>query len=110
MALISLQEAKDFLDVFISSDDDKLQILLNGAIDEAVRFINQETPEDYEEWLLTSENPYVTSENPTGVPPSFVVGALLLLQANYQASPMEIETLRKAAEVKLYPLRINLGI
>ncbi|BAP23800.1 hypothetical protein NCGM1900_4722 [Pseudomonas aeruginosa] len=39
-----------------------------------------------------------------------VVGVLLLLQANYQAAPDEVDTLRKAAEVKLMPYRCGLGV
>jgi len=109
-SLITLEEAKDFLDVIHSSDDSKLQMLLDGAVEEACSFINQGTPDEYEDFLASSENPYpVDSENPTGVPYSFIVGALLLLQANYQSTPDEISKLRAAAEVKLFPLRIDLG-
>lgn len=104
MALVTLETAKSFLDVFIDDDDTKLELLLDAAIDEAVRYIGYDTPDDYEEYTESSENPY------GGTPSTFVIGALLLLQANYQASPDDVPKLRDAAEVKLMPLRINLGI
>lgn len=104
MALITLTTAKEFLDVIHSADDIKLQLLLDAAIDEAVRFIGYATPAAYEEYIDSTENPY------GAVPNTFVIGALLLLQANYQAPPDDIPKLRAAAEVKLMPLRENLGI
>lgn len=102
--LISLDTAKSFLDVLHSSDDTKLQILLDGAVEEATNYMGYDTPEDYKEFIDSSENPY--GETPNG----FVVGALLLLQANYQASPDEIPKLRDAAYVKLFQYRIDWGI
>jgi hypothetical protein len=35
---------------------------------------------------------------------------LLLLQANYQATPDEAEKLRKVAEIKLIPYRLEMGV
>jgi hypothetical protein len=109
--LISLQDAKDFLDVFHSSDDSKIQSLLDSAVDEACLFIGYSDWSDYYDFLTSSENTYPTdSENPYGLPYAFKIGALLLAQSNYQATPDDISKLRKAAEVKLMPLRVDLGI
>lgn len=99
MSVISLSAAKGFLDVIHNSDDSKLTMLLAGAEDEAMQFMNRV---DLEEW--DSE---VSSEP---VPPSVVVGVLLLLQAMYDATPDEAAKLRAAAEVKLMPFRLNLGV
>lgn len=104
MALVTLTEAKDFLDVIHSSDDTKLQLLLDGAIDEACDYIGYTTPDDYQDYLDSSENPF--GDTPSG----FKVGVLLLLQANYQAPVDDIQKLRDAAEVKLFPYRIDFGI
>lgn len=93
MSVITLADAKSFLDVIHSSDDGKLQILLDAAEDEASKFLNVA---DLTEW---SELPY-----------SIFMGVLLLLQANYQATPDEIPKIRSAAETKLMPYRVELGV
>jgi hypothetical protein len=100
MSTITLEEAKSFLDVIHSADDDKIQLLLDAAEDEARAFLNRE---DLEEW-----NSNISSTDP--VPGSVKIGVLLLLQSNYQATPDEAEQLRKVAEMKLQPYRIELGI
>lgn len=100
MSAIALSDAKDFLDVIHSSDDGKLQILLDAAEDEARAFMNRD---DLYEW-----DSNVSSNDP--IPGSVKIGVLLLLQANYQATPDEADKLRKAAEIKLMPYRIDLGI
>lgn len=100
MSTITLSEAKGFLDVIHSSDDSKLQLLLDAAEDEARAFMNRE---DLIEW-----NSNVSSTDP--VPSSIKIGVLLLLQANYQATPDEAEKLRRAAEVKLMPYRLEMGV
>ena len=93
MSVISLTDAKNFLDVIHNSDDDKLQLLLDGAEDEAARFLNVES---LDEW--------------TELPYGIVLGVLLLLQANYQAPPDDIPKLRSAAETKLMPYRVEMGV
>lgn len=97
--IISLAEAKDFLGVIHDSDDAKLTILLEGAEDEAMKFMDRE---DLVEW-----DSDVSSTDP--IPPSIKTGVLLLLQASYQAQPSDIEILRKAAERILMPYRLNMG-
>ena len=100
MSQITLSEAKGFLDVIHSSDDAKLQLLLDAAEDEARSFMNRD---DLIEW-----DSNVSSTDP--VPASIKIGVLLLLQANYQATPDDAEKLRKAAEVKLMPYRLDMGV
>lgn len=93
MSVISLADAKAFLDVIHDSDDSKLQNLLDAAEDEAAMFLNVAS---LDEW---SELPF-----------SIYIGVMLLLQANYQAPPDDIPKLRMAAETKLMPYRVELGI
>lgn len=100
MSQITLSEAKGFLDVIHNSDDAKLQLLLDAAEDEARAFMNRD---DLIEW-----DSNVSSTDP--IPGSIKMGVLLLLQANYQASPDDVEKLRKAAEIKLMPYRLDLGV
>jgi hypothetical protein len=98
--MITLSEAKAFLDVIHNADDAKLTILLDAAKDEARVFMNRV---DLEEW--DSE---VSSTDE--VPGSIKIGVLLLLQSNYQAQPDDVEKLRKVAEIKLQPYRLEMGI
>lgn len=100
MSQITLSEAKGFLDVIHNSDDAKLQLLLDAAEDEARAFMNRD---DLIEW-----DSNISSTDP--IPGSIKMGVLLLLQANYQASPDDVEKLRKAAEIKLMPYRLDLGV
>lgn len=100
MSQITLSEAKSFLDVIHSSDDAKLQLLLDAAEDEARAFMNRD---DLIEW-----DSNVSSTDP--IPGSIKIGVLLLLQANYQASPDDADKLRKAAEIKLMPYRLEMGV
>lgn len=97
MSLLDLEIAKTHLDVIHSADDGKLQLLLDGAEDEAAQFLGLD---DIEE-IADSE----------GVLPAAVtIGVLLLLQANYQAAPNDIDVLRRAAEIKMMPYRVGLGV
>ena len=103
---IDLDTAKSFLDVIHNSDDDKLQMLLDGAEDEAARFMNRQG-------LVGPWCDWEPEEGATGkdaIPPSVVIGALLLLQAVYQAKPDEAADYRAAAETKLNPQRIEMGV
>ena len=75
MSVITLSEAKSFLDVIHSADNAKLQLLLDAAEDEARVFMNRD---DLIEW-----NSNISTTDP--VPGSIKIGVLLLLQANYQS-------------------------
>lgn len=93
MSVISLTDAKSYLDVIHNSDDGKLENLLEAAEDEAAKFLNVES---LTEW--------------TELPWAIYIGVLLLLQANYQASPDDMPKLRSAAESKLMPYRVEMGV
>ena len=93
MGTIHLSDAKSFLDVIHNSDDDKLQLLLDAAEDEAAQFMNVDSLSDW-----------------TELPYSIVLGVLMLLQANYQATPDDMPKLRSAAETKLMPYRVEMGV
>jgi len=100
MSVITLAEAKSFLDVIHNSDDSKLQLLLDAAEDEARMFMNRA---DLYEWDTN-----ISTTDP--VPGSIKIGVLLLLQSNYEASPDDAEKLRRAAEIKLMPYRLEMGV
>jgi len=98
VSTISLEQAKQFLDVIHDEDDAKLQLLLNAAEDEACQFMGRES--------LT----ILLDETTAELPASITMGVMILLQANYQATPEDAAKLRKAAEIKLTPYRIGWGI
>ncbi|MCS6235658.1 phage gp6-like head-tail connector protein [Shewanella baltica] len=98
MSTITLEQAKQFLDVIHDEDDAKLQLLLNAAEDEACQFMGRES--------LT----ILLDETTAELPASITMGVMILLQANYQATPEDAAKLRKAAEIKLTPYRIGWGI
>jgi len=93
MSVISLDDAKSFLDVIHSYDDMKLQNLLEAAEDEAARFLNVTS---LDEW--------------TELPYSIYIAVLLLTQSNYEAPADEIMKYRSAAESKLMPYRVDMGV
>lgn len=87
---MDLETVKEYLNVIHSADDSKLELILEAAEDEALLFCNLE-------------------QFPSEIPASIEMGILLLVQASYQAAPNEIDILRKAAEVKLMPHRVEIG-
>lgn len=99
MSILSLNDVKSYLDVIHDADDDKLQLLLDGAEDEAAQFLDRQLDELFDD--QSSEQV---------LPGSVVMGIMLLLQAAYQASPDDAVKLRLAAEVKLSPYRVRWGV
>lgn len=106
MSRIPLADAKAFLDVIHDADDAKLQMLLDGAEDEALQFMNR-TRFGVD---CDADDSSAPPEGEESIPPSVKVGVLLLLQASYQATPDDAEKLRRAAEIKLSPFRCNMGV
>lgn len=102
MSTISLTDAKTFLDVIHSADDLKLQMILDGAEDEAVQFMNRSS--------LTEWDSDIEIQSDYLMPASVMYAVLLLMQGMYQATPDELDKLRKAAEIKLMPYRLNIGV
>jgi hypothetical protein len=103
MSVIELADAKAFLDVIHSGDDGKLQMLLDGAEQEALDFMNR-----------TEFEPCAGAESSSSEPPemsaSVKIAVLLLLQASYQATPDDAAKLRRVAEIKLFASRCNMGV
>jgi len=115
MSVIDLAVAKSYLDVIHDDDDEKLQMLLDGAEDEALQFMDRKTfggicpchevlPESPSSSDISSES------EPVAMPPAVQVGVLVLLEAAYQAPPDYAEKLRKITELKLFPYRCQLGV
>ena len=103
--MITLDEAKQYLDVIHSADDAKLTMLLAAAADEALQFLDIESFDD-----LCACDSYSSSSSEGELPASLRLGILVLLQAAYQASPEDAEQLRKVAETHLMTFRRGLGV
>ena len=121
MSIITLAEAKAFLDVIHASDDEKLQALLDGAELEALDFMSRrdfteicvpwpEDHEDYESDTLVVGEQMSDVVADYGMPASVRTGILMMLQASYQASPDDQMKLRKIAETLIFPYRCGLGV
>ena len=96
---IKLSVLSEFEEPFVFDERSVLDKFLAKCNDIRV-FMNRD---DLYEW-----DSNVTSNDP--IPGSVKIGVLLLLQANYQATPDEADKLRRSAEIKLMPYRIELGV
>lgn len=107
MSAIDLETAKALLDVTHGFDDVKLQVLLDGAEAEAAGYMNR--PDLRGPWDAEGDSNSPPSSEPA-VPGDVVLGVMLLMQAVYQAPPDDVPKLRAAAEVKLSPRRLGMGV
>lgn len=109
MSAIPLDIAKRRLRTIGTHADADLQQALDGAEQEACRYLNRtQLPTLPQDWPCSSEE-VPSSEDP--VAPDVVEGVLLLVQASFNATtPDEVAGYRRAAEVKLHPYRLHLGV
>jgi len=116
MSQITIAQAKKYLRVFHSLDDDLIQMLIDGAEQEACRFLNRQNlptlPLEYPA-ESSSDGPYSeeepSSEDP--VAPDVVIAILHLIQSKYEGTkPEDQAKLRAAAEVILMPYRRGMGV
>lgn len=109
--MITIDMIKQDLRIIHDADDSILQIYLNAAIDEALRYMNRTElptlPYDLPEESSTEDEPS------TGDPIAASVYAAIFLsvRAKYEGmDAAQIEGLRKAFEVLLQPYRTEIGI
>jgi len=104
VSAIPLDDLKEFLNVTHSSDDAKLQILLDAGEDEALRFMNRTT------FGGICEQSSVFDSDSATIPDSVVTAVYFLVSAMYDAQPDHFELFRKAAERMMMPYRCDMGI
>lgn len=97
--MVTLDEAKKYLDVLHDADDDKLQLLLDAAHDQARQFLG-----------LDSFDQLAASSSDDQLPSAVQLGVLIYLQASYQASPQDAAELIRVAETTLMPYRQGWGV
>ena len=109
--MIDIGIAKRRLRVIGSASDEEIQQLLDGAEQEAVRYMNRaQLPTLPQDWPVTESSEEVpSSEDPVAA--DVVEGVLLLCIASWNAAtPEEVAGYRRAAEVKLHPYRLHIGV
>lgn len=109
---VSVAEIKEILDVRHDSDDAKLQRLIENAEDECRQFLNRsQLPQEDPETNSPFESEREPSSDSSTLAPSVRQAIYLLVEAAYdRLDPSEIRAFREAAEIKLYPYRIGLGV
>ena len=109
MSVINLEIVKRRLRVIGDFNDEDIQQALDGAEQEACRFLNRtQLPTLPQDWPSSTED--VPSDSDPVVPDA-IEGVLLLVLASYNAAtPEEVAGYRRAAETKLYPYRLCIGV
>lgn len=89
-----LQDVKDHLRVTHSDDDALLQRLIDSAIVEYLRFVNE---------TVSIGGIVELSEDATS-------GVILMVQSGYEGDPLERDKMRRCAESLWMPYRNELGV
>lgn len=113
MSAIDIEIAKRRLRVIGNFNDEDIQQALDGAEIEAIRYMNRTQlptfPHDFPSCCSSSSEDVPSSEDP--VVPDVVEGVILLVLASYNATtPEEVAGYRRAAETKLHPYRVCIGV
>lgn len=113
MSIVTLDQIKAYLDVIHNSDDAKLQLLVDGAEDEALQFLDRDQLPRRNESAVDecdSNQPEAVSDS-DDLAPVVRMGIYLIVQAMYDAADAEeMARVRKAAETKWFPYRNRLGV
>lgn len=111
MSVIDLATVKRRLRVIGNFNDADIQQALDGAEQEACRFLNRtELPTLPQDWPSSSSSEEVpSSEDP--VAPDVIEGVILFVLASFNATtPDEVAGYRMAAQAKLWPYRLCVGV
>jgi Phage gp6-like head-tail connector protein len=112
MSTVTLEQIKEYLPVIHNSDDAKLQLLIDGAEDEALQFLDRDTLPRRNETAVDecdSNQPEPVSDS-DDLAPVVRMGIYLIVQGMYDGSNAdEMTKIRKAAETKWFPYRNRLG-
>jgi hypothetical protein len=110
VSVVTVDEIRAFLRIIHTDDDVLLQTLIDGAEDEAKRFLNRTElatlPLDYPS---SSSEDVPSSEDP--IAPSVRIAIYYLVQSKYEGTkPDDIPKIRASAESLLMPYRTELGV
>ena len=114
MSVVQLAEVKEWLDVTFSSDDAKIQTLIDAAEDEAKLYLDRdELPrrDDPCRCECESDSTLNPASDTADLAPLVKQGIKLLVQAMYdQPGPAEMEQTRRVALQMMHPYRCRLGV
>lgn len=113
MSYVKVDQVKAYLRVIHNADDALLQVLIDGAEDEALQFMDRaELPRRGDTAVdeCDSNQPEAISDS-DDLAPAVRMGIYLIIQAMYDGiGASDFEVIRKAAETKWMPYRNGLGI
>lgn len=110
MSVIALATVKSYLRVTHTSDDTLLQVLLDGAETEAMRFLNRSELPGAEYTLPEDSSSEPDIDTEANIAGDVVIAVCLLVAVDYEADPDDRAKLRAAAECKLMPYRTEMGV
>lgn len=114
MSDVQLAQVKAFLDVTFDDDDEKIQLLIDAAEDEAKRFLGRpDLPQRDADCPCVCDCDSESTITPvlTGLAPLVRSGVFLLVQAMYdQPGASEMEQTRRIALQMMHPYRCQLGV
>ncbi|WP_399696598.1 head-tail connector protein [Xenophilus sp.] len=116
MSVIQLAAVKALLRHTHDSDDVMLQSLIDAAESELCRFLNRRQlptlPQDYPPLFDANGDPLPeVVATPANVAPEVLPCVAMLVKAQADdVTPADAAALRRAAEVKMYPYRVGLGV
>ncbi len=119
MSVVTLEEVKAHLRVVHDADDGTIQVAIDGAEAEAMRYLGRtqlptlplDYPPEYASDDAESPLPEDVPSSEDPIADDVRVAIYLLVQATYAAdSADEMMKLRAVAEMKLHPYRAGLGV
>jgi hypothetical protein len=110
MSVVSLETVREFLVLTQISDDPKIQRLIDGAEDEAMRYMDRDTLPRSGSDPQSSESSANPVSDSNAVAPSVVTAICLLVQADYDQTGNDAILTKKIAFSKLMPYRQKMGV
>lgn len=113
MSLVTPTEVASYLNLTHNLDNDRLQVLIDGAEDEALVYLDR--PSLPRKGVTFAGEQSSNDADPTSdsddLAPTVRMAIYLLVQGMYEGKDAtEMAAVRRLAEVKLFPYRNNLGV
>ena len=112
MSVVTVAQVKLHLRVFQSLDDTLIQLLLDGAEDEAKQYLDREELPRRDDGCADchSDSSLDPASDSDDIAPTVRIGIFLLVQALYEGTnPDDMIRLREAAMAMMRPYRCRMG-
>lgn len=113
MSVVTIAQVKAHLRVFQNADDGLIQMLLDGAEDEAKQFLDRDELPRRDDACAEchSDSSLDPASDSDDIAPTVRIGIFLLVQATYEGTnPDDMIRLREAALAMLRPYRCRMGV